>query len=183
MIKKFAEKTGKENPQDLPLNTKSLIAKAEGMGRNPPCWPKGWPTNPDYEKADRIFNIVFLGTDKLAVIPDFKDIYKDQYKLLPIDTNILSSYEDYKNNTMNTISSKEFIDSFNRLLTVSKKEMDNKHSNLTLRRDCRHEVRVFDELDDNKSEYKRLLHNTVEYIFTYYIFQDDNIDEYYRKNK
>ena len=39
------------------------------------------------------------------------------------------------------------------------------------------------ELDDNKSEYKRLLHNTVEYIFTYYIFQDDNIDEYYRKNK
>ena len=183
MIKKFAEKTGKENPQDLPLNTKSLIAKAEGMGRNPPCWPKGWPTNPDYEKADRIFNIVFLGTDKLAVIPDFKDIYKDQYKLLPIDTNILSSYEDYKNNTMNTISSKEFIDSFNRLLIVSKKEMDNKHSNLTLRRDCRHEVRVFDELDDNKSEYKRLLHNTVEYIFTYYIFQDDNIDEYYRKNK
>ena len=183
MIKKFAEKTGKENPQDLPLNTKSLIAKAEGMGRNPPCWPKGWPTNPDYEKADRIFNIVFLGTDKLAVIPDFKDIYKDQYKLLPIDTNILSSYEDYKNNTMNTISSKEFIKSFNRLLIVSKKEMDNKHSNLTLRRDCRHEVRVFDELDDNKSEYKRLLHNTVEYIFTYYIFQDDNIDEYYRKNK
>lgn len=183
MIEKFAEKTGKENPQDLPLNTKSLIAKAEGMGRNPPCWPKGWPTNPDYEKADRIFNIVFLGTDKLAVIPDFKDIYKDQYKLLPIDTNILSSYEDYKNNTMNTISSKEFIDSFNRLLIVSKKEMDNKHTNLTLRRDCRHEVRVFDELDDNKSEYKRLLHNTVEYIFTYYIFQDDNIDEYYRKNK
>ena len=183
MIKKFAEKTGKENPQDLPLNTKSLIAKAEGMGRNPPCWPKGWPTNPDYEKADRIFNIVFLGTDKLAVIPDFKDIYKDQYKLLPIDTNILSSYEDYKNNTMKTISSKEFIESFNRLLIVSKKEMDNKHSNLTLRRDCRHEVRVFDELDDNKSEYKRLLHNTVEYIFTYYIFQDDNIDEYYRKNK
>jgi cell division septum initiation protein DivIVA len=183
MIEKFAEKTGKENPQDLPLNTKSLIAKAEGMGRNPPCWPKGWPTNPDYEKADRIFNIVFLGTDKLAVIPDFKDIYKDQYKLLPIDTNILSSYEDYKNNTMKTISSKEFIESFNRLLIVSKKEMDNKHSNLTLRRDCRHEVRVFDELDDNKSEYKRLLHNTVEYIFTYYIFQDDNIDEYYRKNK
>ena len=183
MIKKFAEKTGKENPQDLPLNTKSLIAKAEGMGRNPPCWPKVWPTTPDYEKAAWIFKLVFLGTDKVAVIPDFKDIYKDQYTLLPIDTNILSSYEDYKNNTMNTISSKEFIDSFNRLLIVSKKEMDNKHSNLTLRRDCRHEVRVFDELDDNKSEYKRLLHNTVEYIFTYYIFQDDNIDEYNRKNK
>ena len=183
MLKKFAEKTGKDNPEELPSNTKSIIAKAEGMGRNPPCWPKGWPNNPDYEKADRIFNVIFLGNDKLAVIPDFKDIYKDQYKLLPIDTSILTSYEDYKNNTMNIISSKDFIKSFNRLLDVSKKEMNNKHPNLTLRRDCRHEVRVFDQLDDNKSEYKRLLHNTVEYMFTYYIFQDDNIDEYYKKNK
>jgi hypothetical protein len=143
MLKKFAEKTGKDNPEELPLNTKSIIKKAEGMGRNPPCWPKGWPNNPDYEKADKIFNVIFLGNDKLAVIPDFEDIYKDQYKLLPIDTSILSSYEDYKNNTMNIISSKDFIKSFNRLLDVSKKEMDNKHPNLTLRRDCRHEVRVF----------------------------------------
>ncbi len=84
---------------------------------------------------------------------------------------------------MNIISSKDFIKSFNRLLDVSKKEMNNKHPNLTLRRDCRHEVRVFDQLDGNKSEYKRLLHNTVEYMFTYYIFKDDNIDEYYKKNK
>jgi hypothetical protein len=183
MLKKFAEKTGKDNPEELPLNTKSIIKKAEGMGRNPPCWPKGWPNNPDYEKADKIFNVIFLGNDKLAVIPDFEDIYKDQYKLLPIDTSILSSYEDYKNNTMNIISSKDFIKSFNRLLDVSKKEMNNKHPNLTLRRDCRHEVRVFDQLDGNKSEYKRLLHNTVEYMFTYYIFKDDNIDEYYKKNK
>ena len=77
MLEKFAEKTGKENPEDLPLNTKSVIAKAEkGLGRNPPCWPKGWPENPDYEKADRIFNIIFLGTDKLAVIPDFKNVYR-----------------------------------------------------------------------------------------------------------
>jgi hypothetical protein len=183
MLEKFAEKTGKENPEDLPLNTKAAIAKAEGLGRNPPCWPKGWPENPDYEKADRIFNIIFLGTDKLAVIPDFKNVYKDQYNLLPINRSILSSYDDYKNNTLNIISSKKFLESFNQLLVISQKETDSKHPNLTLRRDCRHEVRIFDELDDNKSEYKRLLHNTVENIFTYYIFQDDNVDQYYRKNK
>ena len=84
---------------------------------------------------------------------------------------------------MNIISSKKFLESFNQLLVISQKETDSKHPNLTLRRDCRHEVRIFDELDDNKSEYKRLLHNTVENIFTYYIFQDDNVDQYYRKNK
>jgi len=183
MLEQFAEKTGKDNPEELPPNTKRIIEKAE-MGRNPPCWPKGWPNNPDYEKADKIFNVIFLGNDRLAVIPDFKDIYKDQYKLLPIDTSILSSYEDYKNNTMNIISSKDFIKSFNKLLDVSKKEMNNKNSNLTLRRDCRHEVRVFDQLgNNNKLEYKRLLHNTVEYMFTHYIYKDDNIDEYYKKNK
>ena len=84
---------------------------------------------------------------------------------------------------MNIISSKKFLESFNQLLVISQKENDSNHPNLTLRRDCRHEVRIFDELDDNKSEYKRLLHNTVENIFTYYIFQDDNVDQYYRKNK
>ena len=75
MLEKFAEKTGKENPEDLPLNTKSVIAKAEkGLGRNPPCWPKGWPDNPDYENADRIFNVLFLGTDKLSLL--FKNVIK-----------------------------------------------------------------------------------------------------------
>ncbi|WP_435162540.1 hypothetical protein [Candidatus Pelagibacter bacterium nBUS_25] len=131
MLEKFAEKTGKENPEDLPLNTKSVIAKAEkGLGRNPPCWPKGWPQNPDYENADRIFNVLFLGVDRIAVIPDYPVIYKDQYGLLPVNKNILSSNTDFKNNTLKIISSGEFIKNFDRLLQVSKKEMDIKHKNL-----------------------------------------------------
>ena len=184
-LNKFAEKTGKNNPEELPLNTKAAIAKAEkGLGRNPPCWPKGWPTKPDYEKSDKIFNVLFLGRNQMAVIADYKDVYKDQYKLLPSSKKILSTNDDFKNDRLNIISSDKFIKNFDRLLAVSKKEVDIKHNNLTLRRDCRHEVRVFDESDDiDKSEYKRLLHNTVEYIFTYYIFKDDTYSEYLQKYK
>ena len=157
MLEKFAAKTGKENPEDLPLNTKSVIAKAEkGLGRNPPCWPKGWPDSPDYENADRIFNVLFLGVDQIAIIPDYPEIYKDQYKLLPINKSILSSNNDFKNNTLKRISSGSFIKNFDRLLQVSKKEMDIKHNNLTLRRDCRHEVRLFIENESiSRKEYIR----------------------------
>ena len=185
MLEKFAEKTGKENPEDLPLNTKSVIAKAEkGLGRNPPCWPKGWPDNPDYENADRIFNVLFLGVDQIAIIPDYPEIYKDQYKLLPINKSILSSNNDFKNNTLKIISSGAFIKNFDRLLQVSKKEMDIKHSNLTLRRDCRHEVRLFIENESiSRKEYIRLKEETVEYVFDTFRFRDDKYNDYLLKYK
>lgn len=185
MLEKFAEKTGKENPEDLPLNTKSVIAKAEkGLGRNPPCWPKGWPQNPDYENADRIFNVLFLGVDRIAVIPDYPVIYKDQYGLLPVNKNILSSNTDFKNNTLKIISSREFIKNFDRLLQVSKKEMDIKHKNLSLRRDCRHEVRLFIENESiSRKEYIRLKEETVEYVFDTFRFRDDKYVDYLFKYK
>jgi len=184
IINKFTEKTGKNNPEDLPNDPKSKIAKDEkGLGRNPPCWPKGWPTKPDYEKADRIFNILFLGTDQIAIIPSYKEVYIDQYKLLPINKNILSTDDDYRNDKLKIISSGQFIKNFKSLLEVSKKETHINDNNLTLKRDCRHEVNVFDMLNDNKTEYKRLLHGTVENIFTYYIFQDDTYFEYLEKYK
>ena len=185
MLEKFAEKTGKENPEDLPLNTKSVIAKAEkGLGRNPPCWPKGWPQNPDYEIADRIFNVLFLGVDRIAVIPDYPVIYKDQYGLLPVNKNILSSNTDFKNNTLKIISSREFIKNFDRLLQVSKKEMDIKHKNLSLRRDCRHEVRLFIENESiSRKEYIRLKEETVEYVFDTFRFRDDKYADYLFKYK
>ena len=185
MLEKFAEKTGKENPEDLPLNTKSVIAKAEkGLGRNPPCWPKGWPQNPDYENADRIFNVLFLGVDRIAVIPDYPVIYKDQYGLLPVNKNILSSNTDFKNNTLKIISSREFIKNFDRLLQVSKKEMDIKHKNLSLRRDCRHEVRLFIENESiSRKEYIRLKEETVEYVFDTFRFRDDKYVDYLFKHK
>ena len=185
MLEKFAEKTGKENPEDLPLNTKSAIAKAEkGLGRNPPCWPKGWPNNPDYENADRIFNVLFLGVDQIAIIPDYPEIYKDQYKLLPINKSILSSNNDFKNKTLKRISSGDFIKNFDRLLQVSKKEMDIKHNNLTLRRDCRHEVRLFIENESiSRKEYIRLKEETVEYVFDTFRFRDDKYNDYLLKYK
>ena len=185
MLEKFAEKTGKENPEDLPLNTKSVIAKAEkGLGRNPPCWPKGWPDNPNYENADRIFNVLFLGEDEIAIIPDYPDIYKDQYNLLPINKSILSSNDDFKNNTLKVLSSGTFIKNFDRLLQVSKKEMNIKHSNLTLRRDCRHEVRLFIENESiSRKEYIRLKEETVEYVFDTFRFRDDKYNDYLLKYK
>ena len=185
MLEKFAEKTGKENPEDLPLNTKSVIAKAEkGLGRNPPCWPKGWPDNPNYENADRIFNVLFLGEDQIAIIPDYPDIYKDQYNLLPINKSILSSNNDFKNNTLKVLSSGTFIKNFDRLLQVSKKEMNIKHSNLTLRRDCRHEVRLFIENESiSRKEYIRLKEETVEYVFDTFRFRDDKYNDYLLKYK
>ncbi len=185
MLEKFAEKTGKENPEDLPLNTKSVIAKAEkGLGRNPPCWPKGWPENPNYENADRIFNVLFLGEDQIAIIPDYPIIYKDQYNLLPINKSILSSNNDFKNNTLKVLSSGTFIKNFDRLLQVSKKEMNIKHSNLTLRRDCRHEVRLFIENESiSRKEYIRLKEETVEYVFDTFRFRDDKYNDYLLKYK
>ena len=185
MLEKFAEKTGKENPEDLPLNTKSVIAKAEkGLGRNPPCWPKGWPDNPDYENADRIFNVLFLGVDQIAIIPDYPEIYKDQYNLLPINKSILSSNNDFNNNTLKRISSRSFIKNLDRLLQVSKKEIDIKHNNLTLRRDCRHEVRLFIENESiSRKEYIRLKEETVEYVFDTFRFRDDKYNDYLLKYK
>ena len=81
IIEEFKDKTGKDDPSEIPKSVKEMIADAEeGLGRNPPCWPKGWPAkNLDYEKSDRIFNVLFLGKDQLAVIADYKEIYQDQY--------------------------------------------------------------------------------------------------------
>jgi hypothetical protein len=184
IVNKFAEKTGKNNPEELPLNTKAAIAKAEGLGRNPPCWPKGWPKSLDYERADRIFNVLFLGRDQMAVIAGYKEVYKDQYKLLPINKSILSTNDDYKNNTLNIISSNQFIRSFEPLLEDSKKAIDINHNNLTLRRDCRHEVRIFIENENiTRKEYIRLKEETVENIFTTFRFREDKYLDYLTKYK
>ena len=57
IVSKFKDKTGKDDPSEIPKSVKKMIADAEeGLGRNPPCWPKGWPAKDlDYEKSDRIF--------------------------------------------------------------------------------------------------------------------------------
>ena len=94
-VSKFQAKTGKDNPLDIPETIKDILAD-EGLGRNPPCWPKNWPNNPDYEKSDRIFNILLIDRDKMAVIVDHKPQYTDQYNILPIDQNILSTNDDFK---------------------------------------------------------------------------------------
>ena len=90
-----------------------MIADAEeGLGRNPPCWPKNWPNNPDYEKSDRIFNILMIDKNYLAVIPDYnKQIYSEQYKMLRLDQSIFSTNEDFKNNTLKLISKEKKLNS------------------------------------------------------------------------
>ena len=77
-----------------------------------------------------------------------------------------------------------FIKNFDRLLQVSKKEMDIKHNNLTLRRDCRHEVRLFIENESiSRKEYIRLKEETVEYVFDTFRFRDDKYNDYLLKYK
>ena len=50
--------------------------------------------------------------------------------------------------------------------------MSIEHNNLTLRRDCRHEVNVFDSPAIDKKEYKRLNDRIIESIFTTYGYND-----------
>ena len=171
-VSKFQAKTGKNNPLDIAETVD------EGLGRNPPCWPKNWPNNPDYEKSDRIFNILMIDKNYLAVIPDYnKQIYSEQYKMLRLDQSIFSTNEDFKNNTLKLISKEKFILKFQPLLEDSKKSIDLEHNNLTLRRDCRHEVRLFLENEAiNTREYINLKQKTVEYIFTNYPFDIKYID-------
>ena len=174
IIEEFKDKTGKDDPSEIPKSVKKMIADAgEGLGRNPPCWPKGWPAKDlDYEKSDRIFNVLFIGADKVAVIPGYAPGYKEQYNLLRFNKNILSTESDYKNNTLNIINSNQFIKAFEPLLQDSKKTISIEHNNLTLRRDCRHEVNIFDSPTIDKEEYKRLNDRIVESIFTTYGYND-----------
>ena len=174
IIEEFKDKTGKDDPSEIPKSVKEMIEDAEeGLGRNPPCWPKGWPAKDlDYEKSDRIFNVLFIGADKVAVIPGYASRYKEQYNLLRFNKNILSTESDYKNNTLNIINSNQFIEAFEPLLQDSKKAISIEHNNLTLRRDCRHEVNVFDSPTIDKEEYKRLNDRIVESIFTTYEYDD-----------
>ena len=174
IVSKFKDKTGKDDPSEIPKSVKEMIADAEeGLGRNPPCWPKGWPAKDlDYEKSDRIFNVLFIGADKVAVIPGYASRYKEQYNLLRFNKNILSTESDYKNNTLNIINSNQFIEAFEPLLQDSKKAISIDHNNLTLKRDCRHEVNVFDSPTIDKKEYKRLNDRIVESIFTTYGYND-----------
>lgn len=186
IVSKFKDKTGKDDPSEIPKSVKEMIADVEeGLGRNPPCWPKGWPSKDlDYEKSDRIFNVLFIGADKLAVIADYKNVYKDQYELLPIDKSILSTNDNFENNALNIVSSSQFIKSFLPLLGDSKKALDIEHSNLTLQRDCRHEVRIFIENEDiTRKEYIGLKEETVENIFTTFRFRDDSYSDYLMKYK
>jgi|TARA_B100000315_G_scaffold95740_1_gene87906 hypothetical protein len=185
----FPDKTTAPDLQDQLIAAKKKIKKLtneidqlkigdEGLGRNPPCWPKNWPNNPDYEKSDRIFNILMIDKNHLAVIPDYnKQIYSEQYMMLRLDQSIFSTNEDFKNNTLKLISKEKFKLKFQPLLEDSKKSIDLEHNNLTLRRDCRHEVRLFLENEAiNTREYINLKQKTVEYIFTNYAFDIKYMD-------
>jgi hypothetical protein len=175
IVSQFKDKTGKDDPSEIPKSVKEMIADAEeGLGRLPPCWPKGWTItkDPNYKRADRIFNVLFISADKLAVIPGYASGYEEQYNLLRFNKNILSTESDFKNNTLNIINSNQFVEAFEPLLQDSKKAISIEHNNLTLRRDCRHEVNIFDSPTIDKEEYKRLNDRIVESIFTTYGYKD-----------
>ena len=169
IVSQFKDKTGKDDPSEIPK-----AESEEGLGRLPPCWPKGWTItkDPNYKRADRIFNVLFISADKLAVIPGYASGYEEQYNLLRFNKNVLSTESDFKNNTLNIINSNQFVEAFEPLLQDSKKAISIEHNNLTLRRDCRHEVNIFDSPTIDKEEYKRLNDRIVESIFTTYGYND-----------
>jgi TorA maturation chaperone TorD len=170
IVSQFKDKTGKDDPSEIP----KIAESEEGLGRLPPCWPKGWTItkDPNYKRADRIFNVLFISADKLAVIPGYASGYEEQYNLLRFNKNVLSTESDFKNNTLNIINSNQFVEAFEPLLQDSKKAISIEHNNLTLRRDCRHEVNVFDSPTIDKKEYKRLNDRIIESIFTTYGYND-----------
>ena len=202
-LEKFREKTGFDDPENLPLiseNIKDTIETMQGKiddreveisilkeeilekgqqiktlvaGQGiPPCWIKGWPDNPQvndkgYDKKEFLFtailrdNGIFLEKD----IPDSKD-YSKQYAALPV-TQI---------NLNNILSNEEFDTQTKQIFLDSEMNLGETNSNLTLQRQCRHYIRVFDETSaDQKNKYKEML-KTIENHFYIYKYQDPYTD-------
>ena len=121
------------------------ILKGEGAGL-PPCWPEGWKEGEDigiYEdqvKATYIFTIR-LQEEGIWIAEDYhpKEDFENQYKKLPTD--------DIKFKI--PISAEEFNLSMAALLSQSNIANESS-SNITQARECRHSVRIFDEIPDKK---------------------------------
>lgn len=164
---KGIEKLLAENNNDF----EKLIDEIEDLAGNaiPKCWPKTYPDL--YGKdAERLFTIR-LQPKGIWVEPDFNNRFNKEYDYLDIN----ESY--YQKHLPISI----FSEIFNPLFLQSEAENINSIS-VTEQRRCRHEVRIFDELSNDKIKYKSQK-KAIEGYFHIYEFEDDSYCQYREKNK
>ena len=147
-----------------------LLSEIEKLAGNaiPVCWPKAYPDMIGQE-AERIFTIR-LQPEGIWVEPDFNNKFETEYSYLPIN-----------NNYMKPLSESLFLKSFNDLYLLSEAENSNALS-ITEQRRCRHEVRIFDELSNDKNKYKRQM-KAIEAYFYIFEFRDDDYCQYRKNSK
>lgn len=148
-----------------------LVEELEKLIGNaiPQCWPDSYP-NLDSNKGERIFTIR-LQPKGIWVEPDFNTRFNNEYRFLNINENVFQK----------SLPTSIFLDSFRGLFELSENENPNAIS-ITEKRRCRHEVRIFDELSNDKLKYKEQM-RAIEGYFYIFEFKDDNYCDYRRKNK
>ena len=148
-----------------------LIEDIEELAGNaiPACWPKSYPDLTGKE-AERLFTIR-LQPNGIWVDKDFNERFTNEYSYL----NINESY--YRKPLPVSV----FSNIFNPLFKLSEAENKNAIS-VTEQRRCRHEVRIFDELSNDKIKYKSQK-KVIESYFYIFEFRDDTYCEYRKNSK
>ena len=148
-------------------NIDTISEEIEKLAGNaiPYCWPKAL----NGQEAERIFTIR-LQPEGIWVEPDFNNKFETEYSYLPIN-----------NNYMKPLSESLFLKSFNDLYLLSEAENSNALS-ITEQRRCRHEVRIFDELSNDKNKYKRQM-KAIEAYFYIFRFREDDYCQYRKNSK
>ena len=164
---KGIEKLLAENNDDF----EKLIDEIEDLAGNaiPACWPKTYP-DLNGKDAERLFTIR-LQPKGIWVEPDFNNRFNKEYDYLDIN----ESY--YQKPLPISI----FSEIFNPLFLQSEAENDSSIS-VTEQRRCRHEVRIFDELSNDKIKYKSQM-KTIESYFYIFEFKDDRYCQYRKASK
>lgn len=164
---KGIEKLLAENNNDF----EKLIDEIEDLAGNaiPACWPKTYP-DLNGKDAERLFTIR-LQPKGIWVEPDFNNRFNKQYDYLDINE---SHYQ-------KPLAISIFSEIFKPLFLQSEAENTNSIS-VTEQRRCRHEVRIFDELSNDKIKYKSQM-KTIESYFHIFEFENDSYCDYRRKTK
>lgn len=148
-----------------------LIEEIENLAGNalPKCWPKSYPDLSSND-GERLFTIR-LQSNGIWVEPDFDERFNKEYSYLNLNEKYFRT----------PLPESLFLEIFSPLFELSEIENSNAIS-ITEQRRCRHEVRIFDELSNDKEKYKRLT-KAIEGYFYRFEFRDDTYCDYRRKTK
>ncbi len=152
-------------------NFDKLIEEIENLAGNtlPKCWPKTYP-DLNGKDAERLFTIR-LQPKGIWVEPDFNERFNKEYDYLSLDEKYFRV----------PLSDAIFLQAFKPLFDLSEKEESFANS-VTEQRRCRHEVRIFDELPNDKIKYKSQK-RVIENYFHKYEYTDDTYCQYREDEK